>query len=191
MIDDPGRRAFDLRMLDHSRKVAGSVYRTDAARHRPVFGKRPAQLVRHHAIASRRSIQSAKVFGDGTERFRSIKIIGIDYGERLVNDIPRHQNRMVRSPGFHTPFGYGEPLGQTIQLLIDILHADPATETLFGENLLEVGSKTVADHEYHLAEASTNGVIYGIVDDGFVAGTYPVHLLERSVTGSHAGSQHQ
>ena len=84
---------------------------------------------------------------------------------------------MVRSPGFHTPFGYGEPLGQTIQLLIDILHADPATETLFGENLL--------------AEASTNGVIYGIVDDGFVAGTYPVHLLERSVTGSHAGSQHQ
>ena len=66
-----------------------------------------------------------------------------------------------------------------------------ATETLFGENLLEVGSKTVADHEYHLAEASTNGVIYGIVDDGFVAGTYPVHLLERSVTGSHAGSQHQ
>ena len=98
---------------------------------------------------------------------------------------------MVRSPGFHTPFGYGEPLGQAIQLLIDILHADPATETLFGENLLEIGSETVADHEYHLAEASPNGVIYGIVDDGFVAGTYPVHLLERSVTGSHAGSQHQ
>ena len=49
----------------------------------------------------------------------------------------------------------------------------------------------MADHEDDFAESGADGVVYGVVDDGFFIGSDAVHLFERSVARSHAGGQYQ
>jgi hypothetical protein len=56
---------------------------------------------------------------------------------------------------------------------------------LIAEFLLEV----LSDDENDFAEAGLNGIIDGIIHDGFPVRAQPVELLKPTITAAHAGSK--
>ena len=181
--------ALDLRALDDRRKEAVGIDRTYAARYGAVLREGLVDLVAHHAVVVLLSAQTAQVVADDAIGVGTVEVVGIDHGKGLVDHRRSHHQRVVRTPRLLTSFGHLEALGQILQLLIYHLNLDAAAETLGIEHLGELLGERVAYDEYDLAETGADGVVDRIVDDGLVVGADSVHLLQRAVARTHAGSE--
>ena len=80
------------------------------------------------------------------------------------------------------------PSGEGVEALEDELCGDVALilgEDLLAKLLLEV----LSDDEDDLAKSRLDGVVYGVVHDGFTIGSKSVELLQPAVAATHSGSQ--
>jgi len=98
---------------------------------------------------------------------------------------------MVRSPRFR-PVGRNlEPRGQLVQFLKNEIDGYFPSEALGRENFAEFFLEQMSDHEYHAAEPGPDRVVDRVIDDRLAVRPHAVHLLERSVAGTHARRQYQ
>ncbi len=132
---------------------------------------------------------------EDAEGLLPVEVVTVDDGERLVDDVLGHQDRMGGAPGLHAFGVEGEAGGDLVQLLGDEdefqglavhgLHAG----VLGLDRLFHVGLKGLPDDIDDFAESGFHGIVDGIVDDGFTVGAEAVHLLESAIAAAHAGSQ--
>ena len=91
---------------------------------------------------------------------------------------------MVRSPGLGAVRRAGESFGQCIEAL-EYQFAGNVAFILGEHNAAEVVFEVLADNEYQLAEAGVDGVVDGVVHDGFAVGAETVKLFQAAVTAAH------
>ena len=124
--------------------------------------------------------------GQQAEAFPAIIIVGVDDGEGLLHRIAAAEDRVAGAPGFGAPFGHGEALWQSVQLLIDIRHRNlpgNAVANMFLKGFLDF----LLDDEHHPAKPGGDGVVNGIIDDQLPAGTDGRNLLESTEPAAHTG----
>ena len=179
--------ALDLGELDDVLEVAVGRDLADAARDGAEVGERVAEDEADHGVVGR---AGGKVTGELAVAVRAVEIVGVDGGEGLVDDAGGEKDGLGGSPGLGAAGGDGEAWGNVLERLEDVIDGDALFETRadgFAECLLDV----FADDEDELAEAGAEGVVDGVVDDGFAGGADGVDLLETAVTAAHAGGENE
>ena len=73
-----------------------------------------------------------------------------------------------------------------MDLLEDIIHIDFSFE-LLNKDFAEFFGNVFLDHKDHLAEAGTDGIINGIIDNGLTRWADPVELFQASITATDTG----
>ena len=120
----------------------------------------------------------------------SIKIIGIDDGERLVYHILGHQNGVVGAPGFLSSFRHFETFRQVVKFLEHIFHINTVAK-VFGIYLgFEFLFETMTYHKHHFAKSGAYGVVNGVVHNDFAVRPNAVHLFQSTVAAAHSGSKY-
>ena len=95
---------------------------------------------------------------------------------------------MVRTPRFLAAFGADKAFGQFVNRLEDQFARD--VTLIFRDNLLtEILFKILADYEDQFAESGLDGIVDGVVHDGFTMRSQTVKLFQTSVTAAHTGSK--
>ena len=123
------------------------------------------------------------------ERVAAVEVVGVDRGERRVDDVARRANRVRGAPRLRAPRRDGVRRGEVVQVLEgvrDLHHVLVLRADLLAEHVLEV----LADDEHALAEPGALRVEHGIVEYGLAGRTHRIHLLKPSVPGSHSRGQH-
>ena len=123
------------------------------------------------------------------EGVAAIEVVGVDDGEGFVYHILGHEYGVVGTPRFLATFGHTEACRQAVELLVDILHGNAASEVVGVDVAFELVGKRMADYEDHLAEAGAYGILDAVVHDYLAVGANAVHLLQPTVAAAHAGSQ--
>ena len=188
-VGDAVSGAGDGGALRHADKESLSVGLTHAAADGAVLREGVFQTVAHHAVAAAHALEGAQVVGHDLEGVATVEVVGIDDGERLVDELLGHEDGVVGPPGLLATFGDGEAGGQAVELLIGVLHLDAVSVVLGIDARLELLLKGVADDEDHLAEAGADGVFNAVVEDDFPVGAEAVELLETAVAATHAGGK--
>ena len=183
--------ANELRHLLDVGEVAAAVDRADAARDGAVLGEREREVVADHrevaaAVGGRGRREELAEPG---ERVATVEVVGVDRGERGVDDVARGADRVRGAPRLRAPGRDGVRRGEVVQVLervrdlhdVLVLRAD-----LLAEHVLEV----LADDEHDLAEPGALRVEHGIVEYGLAGRAHRVHLLQPAVPGSHSRGQH-
>ena len=116
-------------------------------------------MLRHHLVA-----------------LRSIEVVRVDYGKRLLDGVGGHQNRLRCAPGLGAPGWHAESRRNLVQFLEDVVNCDALFKTR-AHNLFERLFNILADDKNQLAKSGAHGVEDGIVDDGFAARAYRLNLL--------------
>jgi hypothetical protein len=124
------------------------------------------------------------------KRGRAVKIIGIDRGERLANDVLGHEDRLAGAPRLGAIRRKGKTRRQLAQFLKDIFNGQTLLEPR-ANGFAEGGLDLVADHEDEFSKPGAYGVEDGIINDGFAVRSDGVNLFEAAVTAAHAGSENE
>ena len=107
-----------------------------------------------------------------------------------MNNVLTHEHGVVGSPGFHAAFGNLEALGQVIQRL-EAEFAGHLTFILLQNLVAELVFKVASDNPHDFAESGLDGIVDGVIHDGFTIGTQCIELLEATITAAHAGSKEE
>ena len=83
-----------------------------------------------------------------------------------MNDLRTHQDGVIRSPRLRAALGAGETFWERVERLENQLARDMPL-VLGNDFLAEVIFEVFADDKDELAEAGVDGVVDGIVHDGF------------------------
>ena len=183
--------ALNLCALDHATEVALLIHGAYTARHGAILRESLRYLIAHHAVAALATLQALEVVADGCVCCAAVEVVGIDYGEWLVDGLCCHHHCVVCAPRLNATLGECEALGEVVELLEYILHLNLVAEALGVEHLLKICLEGVADYEYHLAEACANSVVNRVVDNSLAVRAYAIHLLERTIARTHARCQYQ
>lgn len=125
---------------------------------------------------------------EGSERQKvasTIKIIGIDDGEWLADEVPCRTDGMARTPGLGTPLRNGKTSRQIIEALECVFNCYfpfiliPDTRTKFIE-------KVFPRHEHDLRETRPNGIENGIVEKYRIVRTNGRKLLDSTEPATHS-----
>ena len=134
------------------------------------------------------AVEVFEIIGNHGKTVAAIKVIGIDYGKGFLYHILAHEHGVVGSPRFYTAFGNGKTLGKVIEFLEDQLHGNDMG--IFFENLFpEIFLEQVAYDKNDFSKSPSNGIVNGIIHDGFSIRTETVELFEASITATHSGGQ--
>ena len=133
----------------------------------------------------------AEELGHRAETLSAVKVVAVDDGKRLVDDISGHHYGVIGTPGLLAAFGHHISGREIFELLEYILHGHAAAETLGIVYLLEVLFERMTDDENDLAESGADSIINRIIDNRLAAGAETVHLFERAVSGAHSGCQYK
>ena len=95
---------------------------------------------------------------------------------------------MVRTPRLRAALGAGEAFGQVVEGL-EYQFAGDVTLVFRDDFIAEILFEVLADDEYQFTESSMNGIIDGVVHDGFTMRTQTVELFQTSVAAAHSGSE--
>ena len=130
-------------------------------------------MLRHHPVA-----------------LRSVEVVCIDHGERLLDGVGGHQDRLRRAPRLGAPGRHAESRGNLVQFLKDVVHRNALFKTR-AHYLLERLLDILADDKNQLPKPGAHGVKDRVVDDGFAARANRLNLLQTTVTAAHTGSQNK
>ena len=176
--------------FNHRGQHAVGAGHADAAGDRAVFREGVAELETAHGVVLGRGIRPGQVVGDQLIGLAPIKVIGIDGGKRLLDQVFRHQDGVSGAPGFGPAFGdlvAADPGGHVLETVFDRDLAGEFVADRFLEQLLEIA----ADDKHHLAKTGADGVIDRIFENDLAIRTDRIDLLEAAIAAAHAGSHHQ
>ena len=105
-----------------------------------------------------------------------------------MNNVLTHEHGVVGSPGFHAAFGNLEALGQVIQRL-EAEFAGHLTFILLQNLVAELVFKVASDNPHDFAESGLDGIVDGVIHDGFTIGAERIKLLQTAIAATHSGSQ--
>lgn len=128
------------------------------------------------------------MLGEEAIRFRAVKIISIDDGERFTDGIGGHKDRVRGAPGFGPARRHGAPCWQFVEFLKDIFHRDSSFKPRAHE-LLELRGDLLTDNEHKSAKSGAQGIVDRIVNYGFTTRADGINLLQAAVTGAHSGGE--
>ena len=188
---------MDLQVLDHRPEPVFRIIEADAPVH--AAGVREG-IVEHEPEDGGNPLGVFMVPappGRDPEGFPAVIIVSVDGDERLVDDIPRHQDRMAGAPGLFPAFRNAESLRDHVQFLADepefhFLSVRTGQTGVFGEDsAFHFLAEGFPDDVDYLSESGFDGVVDGIIDDGFPGGAHPVHLFQSSVAASLSSREYK
>ena len=161
----------------------------DAAADGTALAQRVTYAEAYHRIDILRAFgQIGQELAHYLEGVATVEVVAVDDGKRFLDGILAHHDGVVCSPGFRTAFGAGEAFGQGVERLEYKFAGD--VSFILGEDFLaEVLFEVFADNEDEFAESGLDGVVDGVIHDGFTVGTQSVQLFQASVAAAHAGCQ--
>ncbi len=187
---DPAVVQLDLcAFRDALERVIGILH-THAARNVPVLCDGIFQQISHHRVAVNGIIlMRGEIAVNFRERLGAVVVVGVDDGERRINDMARRQHRVGGSPRLCAALRDGIALRQIVQLLEYVTHLHHLGDTV-PDRLPERLLNLVLDDEYHRLEARAPGVVQGIVDDDLSVVPHRIDLFQASVAAAHSGGHH-
>ena len=96
----------------------------------------------------------------------AVEVVGVDHRERFADDGLRRQRRVTRSPWRPPARGHKKPFRESDKFLPDEGEVDPRSPSR-PEPVSEQGFDFAADHEDDAAESGPQGIVDGVIEDGF------------------------
>ena len=162
----------------------------NTASHGAVLAQRLVQTVSGHGEMRRfgRGIHVGEEVAEVTERFRAVKVVGIDRGKRRIDGLARAPDRVGRAPWLGASGRRREAGRKIVELLESVADGDlsfVARADLRAKVFLDIA----ADEENHAVKSGPHGVMHRIIEEGFSAGPDGIQLLESAVAAAHAGGE--
>ena len=114
-----------------------------------------------------------------------------------MDDVFGHQDGMGGPPGLDALGIEGEAGRNPVKFLGDENEFEGRsvhglhTRVLGFDGGFHIGLEILADDIDHFAKPRLDGVMNGIVDDGFAMGAQTVHLLQAAITAAHTGCKNK
>ena len=156
----------------------------------PVLGHGVLQAVCHHRRDVRLALHFLQALRHRRESVLAVVVVGVDDGERLVNQVFRHQHGVNRAIGLRAPFRRNKAVRQGIIFLIGVFYLD-LLGNLVANQLAEGVRHAALDDENYLIKSRRHCVIDGILQQNFAVRADVVNLLVAAVTGTHTGRHNQ
>ena len=166
------------------------VARANAAGHMPVLGHGVLQAVCHHRRDVRLALHFLQAIRHRRESVLAVVVVCVDDGERLVNQVFRHQHGVNRTIGLRASFRRNKAVRQGIIFLIGVCHFD-LLGNLVANQLAEGVRHAALDDENHLIKPCCHRVIDGILQQNFAVRADVVNLLVAAVTAAQSCCHNQ
>ena len=176
-------------------EIALGVVVADTAGDAPALGEGLVQFEADYGILSLGILVGMAPVGSHFEGIFSIVVVAVDNDERTVDDILRHQHGMCGTPWLLALRIQGETCRYLVQFLGDEDELQRSAvdaldiRILFRHKGFHVFEEVFAHDVHDLAEASLDGIVYGIINNGFTGGAEAVHLFESAIAAAHTGSE--
>jgi len=152
-----------------------------------VFGEGIAQDIADHG-EGRGGTVFAQEAGHSVEGVGAVVVVGIDDGEGLLYRGAGYQHGVGGAPGFFAEFGIDARRHKAVFFLEHVCYRNAAFEAI-ADFFFKRGFDVFANNKDYFAEAGADGVVDGILYDGFLVGAYAVYLLEAAIAAAHAGGE--
>ena len=136
-------------------------------------------------------------FSEDAERLFSVVVVTVDDCKRFLDDVFCHKDCVCCTPRFYPLRIHFVSLWNLVEFLCHDLkferftvRADKMTVFFFND-LFKISLEILSDDINHFSESCLNGIVNGIIYDGFSVRTEAVHLLESSVAAAHSGSKNK
>ncbi len=175
--------AFDAGHLDNVLEGALPVCLGDAAGDVAVFGEGLVEAVADHGEAP--FLAFAEEVGDALEGVGAVEVVGIDGAEWAFDEVARGADGVGGAEGFGAVGGAdvgGREVGAVLECELDVRPALVFAGDVVAEDLFEV----FADDEDDVGEAGLEGVVDGVVHEGFAVGADGFDLFESAEAAAHA-----
>ena len=186
---------FNAAGLQHAGQVVGVVHLADAAGDRAVVAQGVFQhKARHGKVARLVGRVALQEVVQPDERLLAVVVVGVDDGERLLNNALAGQHGLAGAPGLGAALRHGEALRHVLECLERIvdLNAQPGADLLNAvtDGLFKRLLNVVADDKDDLVKTGLDGVMNGIVHDDLAVGTDGSQLFDAAAeagadTGGH------
>ena len=179
----------DIDHFLHSLKEAiGGL--ADAPVDGPVIGKGADEVVAYEGVVCLAIIRvsGGEEAGGLLVGVGAIEVIGIDDRKRSVEFVSGSADGVGGAPWLFAAYGEMVSFRKVGEALKGVCDIDDAGEFVT-DVLFEVFGKVFADDEDDFRESGTNGVKYGVVEDGLAMRTHGIHLFEAAVTASHSSCE--
>ena len=189
LVADLAVDGVNLGALHDVLEVAVGIGVAHAACHAAILRERVAHAEAHHGILALAAFgEVGQELADGHEGVAVVEVVAVDDTEGLLDDVLTHQHGVVRTPGLYAAFRNLEACGQVVEGLEAELTGHVAFVLL--QNLVaELVFEVATDDPHDFAKASLNGIVDGVVHDGFTIGAERIKLLQTTITAAHAGSK--
>ena len=189
LVADGSVDPHDFRSFHDGGEVPLFVFRADAPCHGAVFRERVPHPESYHGIFVGAALgQFGEEFSDDHICVAVVEVVAVDDAERLFDDISRHHDGVVGAPWFDPSLWWCESLGQGVKALEDQFSGD--VPLIFAKDFLtELLFEILSDDEDDFSESCFDGIIDGIVHDGFPVRSESIELFETAITATHAGGE--
>lgn len=116
----------------------------------------------------------------------AVEVVGVLNGAGTADEMLTREDGMCGSPGFGSAFRQGISGGEAVEFLKGVVDLDAGFKAA-ADLLFKFSFKIPAYDEDDIAEASFDGVEYGVFDESLTVGTERIHLFETAIAAAHAG----
>ena len=186
---------FNAAGLQHAGQVVGVVHLADAAGDSAVVAQGVFQhKARHGQVAGLVGRVALQKVVQLDKSLFAVVVVGVDNGERLLDDALAGQHSLAGAPGLAAALGHGVPGGNVLQRLERVvdLNAQLGADFLdaVADGLFESVLDIVADDKDDFVKPGLDGVMNGIVHDDLAVGADGCQLLDAAAEAGADTSGH-